>query len=81
VSAGDTHRALDDAVRDHLQPHLRPDGEVIVAWLVVAATRAADGGGVVIDEVSDDAIPGWQVRGMVAEWQAGMDRRSDNEES
>ena len=61
-----THDELDDAIRAHAQSLLTP-GELIVAWVVLAATRRHDGGGVVIHMPSNDVMPAWEARGIIAE--------------
>lgn len=73
----ETRDVLDTAVRDHLAAALRPDGEVIVGWLVLAATRSHDGDGVVLHDASE-AMPRWQVRGLIAEMQAVLDGTADD---
>jgi hypothetical protein len=62
-----TGQALDAALRAHAAPHLTDDGEVIVSWLALAATRRADGGGVVICLPSDGVMPVWEVIGILHE--------------
>lgn len=76
-----TRNALDEAVRAHMSPHLDPEGEVIVAWLALAVTRGHDGGGVVIHAGSDEAMPMWQVRGIIAEMQSVLDRSDGDEDT
>lgn len=70
----DTRAALDEAIRAHMAADVDPDGEVIVAWVTLAATRSHDGGGVVIYSGSDEAMPRWQVRGILDEMRAVIDR-------
>jgi hypothetical protein len=57
---------LDAAIRERAQPWLI-EGEVIVAWVALAATRRYDGGGVVIHIPSHDVMPPWEARGILAE--------------
>lgn len=64
---------LDAAVRAHAED-LVDEGEVITNWIVLAATRRFDGGGVVIHMVSDEALPTYVARGMFHESLAKMDR-------
>ncbi|GAA1401938.1 hypothetical protein GCM10009613_61080 [Pseudonocardia kongjuensis] len=72
-----TRDALDQAVRDHMAGELDADGEVIVAWMTIAATRSHDGGGVIIYAGSDEAMPRWQVRGLVEEMRALLNQTDD----
>lgn len=69
----ETLKTLDAAVRAHAE-HLAETGEVITNWIVLAATRRFDGGGVVIHMVSDEALPTYVARGMFHESLAKMDR-------
>lgn len=73
----DTRDVLDQAVREHMADELRADGEVIVAWIAIAATRSHDGGGVIIYAGSDEAMPRWQVRGLVEEMRGLLDSDQD----
>lgn len=65
---------VDAAVRAHAEG-LVDDGEVITNWIVLAATRRFDGGGVVIHMVSDESLPTYVARGMFSESLAKIDRR------
>lgn len=47
---------------------LRP-GELVVAWVLLAATRDPDGGGQVIRMLSDPTMPPWQVKGILGDAQ------------
>jgi hypothetical protein len=69
-----TRAALDDAVRAHAHHQLGSDGEVIVSWITLAATRRYDGGGTVITLPSDQAMPFWEARGILTEALASIDR-------
>lgn len=69
----ETRDALDLAVRAHAEDLIDP-GEVIVSWIVVLATRRFDGGGAVINLVSDDGLPTYVARGMFGESLSLMDR-------
>lgn len=62
----DTRTTLDHAIHAATAEHL-DDGEVITRWMVLAATQRFDGGGAVITLVNDEAVPRWQVRGLLAE--------------
>lgn len=64
MSAG-TLAALDDAIRAHVRD-LQDEGEVIVSWVVAAATRTYDHGGAVLTAASDDSMPQWEARGILA---------------
>jgi hypothetical protein len=61
-----THDQLDDAVRAHVASDLEP-GEIVVSWIVVAATRVMDGGGNVILAPAGGCMPNWEARGVLAE--------------
>lgn len=61
-----THDRLDDAVRAHLAGELKP-GEILVSWIVVAATRVMNGGGNVVLAPCGDCMPNWEARGVLAE--------------
>lgn len=61
-----TRAALNDAIKAHAEPHVA-DGEVIVAWIVLAGTRSLDDGGATIALVSDSAVPRWQAKGMLVD--------------
>ena len=75
----DTGQALDAALRAHAAAHLTDDGEVIVSWLALAATRRADGGGVVICLPSDGVMPVWEVTGILHETLRVIDGADDND--
>lgn len=57
---------LGDAISSAAEP-LIEDGEVIVAWIVLAATRTHRDGGTVVVLPSDNALPAWQVKGILAD--------------
>ncbi|MFE2751587.1 hypothetical protein ACFXGA_06240 [Actinosynnema sp. NPDC059335] len=78
-SGGGTRGALDAAIRAHAAD-LVDRGEHITGWLALAATRRFDGGGVVINLVSDDAMPVYEARGILAEAMAAVDRTADGED-
>jgi hypothetical protein len=69
-----TRAQLDEAVRAHAAPQLNTDGEVIVSWITLAATRRYDGGGTVITLPSDSAMPFWEARGLLHESLAAINR-------
>jgi len=75
----DTRAVLDSAIRAHAAD-LVDQGEHITGWLALACTRRFDGGGVVITLVSDDGMPVYEVRGILAETMAVVDRRSADED-
>lgn len=77
--ADETRDALDLAVRAHAEDMV-DDGEVITNWIVLAATRRFDGGGVVITMVSDDALPTYVARGMFHECLDTMRRNMDEDD-
>lgn len=56
--------AIDDALRDIV--HTTP-GELIVGWVLLAATRTPDGGGQVLRVLADEAMPPWQIKGILVE--------------
>jgi hypothetical protein len=70
----ETRAQLDTALRAHARHQLGTDGEVIVSWIVLAATRRFDGGGVVITLPSDQAMPFWEARGILGDALAAIDR-------
>ena len=43
------------------------NGEVIVGWVVLAATRDARDGGTVLVIPGDRGMPGWAVKGMLTD--------------
>lgn len=69
----ETRAALDVAVRKHAESEV-DDGEVITDWIVLAGTRSYEGGGAVIHMVSDESLPQWIVRGMLATGMNAVDR-------
>lgn len=73
-----TRAALDAAVKAHAEGHVR-DGEVVTRWLVLAATQSFDGGGVVITMVDDEAVPRWQIRGLLHEGLAIVDSDAEDD--
>lgn len=75
-----TRDALDEPIRAHAED-LVDDGEVITGWIVLAATRRFDGGGVVIHMVSDESLPTYVARGMFHESLAKIDRIQAAEEA
>lgn len=62
----EAYERLDSAIREGIGPRLGPD-EIPVAWIVVVATRRADGGGAIDITLSDDGMPTWQANGMLLE--------------
>lgn len=76
----ETRAELDTAVRAHAASQLEDDGEVIVSWIALAATRRYDGGGVVIHMPSDHAIPYWEARGILTEALTSIDRIADDDQ-
>jgi hypothetical protein len=40
-------------------------GELVVAWVVLAATRTPGNGGQVLRILSDESMPPWQVKGIL----------------
>lgn len=76
----ETRERLDEALRAHMAGDLADDGEVIVSWIAIAATRRHDGGGVILYAGSDEALPRWEVRGMVEEMRGLLDAPLDNDE-
>jgi hypothetical protein len=79
VSDEDTRAALDAALRAHAEPHV-DDGEVITRWVAIAATQRFDGGGVVIMMVDDEAVPRWQVRGVLKEAYSVVDNDGQDDQ-
>jgi hypothetical protein len=77
MSEEETRTALDEAVRAHIGKDVDPDGEVVTSWLVTAATRRFDGGGVVIVALSDEAMPQWEARGLLTTALHYVDRSED----
>jgi hypothetical protein len=76
-----TRAALDAAIREHAADELLSDGEVIVAWIGLAAVIRHDGGGVVITMPGPgEALPIWQMRGILAEAAASVDRQARRNE-
>lgn len=69
-------KVLDVAIADAAAPHLT-DGELLTSWLVVVGTRHSEGGGVVIVLAHDDAIPQYEVRGLLTTAVATIDRVED----
>lgn len=62
-------RSLRATVADALTP-----GDVVLSWVAIAGVRHVHGGGYTITLCSDDAPPIWQIRGMLAEAEAGITR-------
>lgn len=77
----DTLRALDDAIRDHAAASgvLYDDGEVLVTWCAIAGVRRHDGSGPAIIIRSGDEMPDWELRGLLTEALAHLDRRRGND--
>lgn len=71
--SSDPTDTLDRSIRDSLGNSLTP-GDVIVSWVAVAGVRHVHGGGYVITLCSDDQPPTWQVRGMLADAEADINR-------
>lgn len=69
----DATETLDRSVRNAVNGYLTP-GDVVVSWVTIAGVRNPDGGGYVITVCSDDVPPLWQLRGMLAEAEAGISR-------
>lgn len=59
---------LDDAIRAAAGALVDAD-EVIVSWVVLAATRNASDGGTVLVIPANAAMPGWEVKGIIADAQ------------
>lgn len=73
-----TRAALDAAITAHAADELLDDGEVIVAWVACAAVLRHDGGGVVITMPGPgDALAYWQMRGILGEALASVNRQAD----
>ena len=72
-----TRDALDEAVRAHAEDVI-DDGEVITAWIVLAATRHYNGGGCVISMPSDGVMPRWEARGILASALATFDQGDES---
>lgn len=64
---------LDRSIRDTVADMLLP-GDVVVSWVAIAGVRHVEGGGTVVTVCSDDSPPLWQLRGMLAEAEAGISR-------
>lgn len=63
-----TLTALDAAIHNHyrdLRDTAHADGEVVISWLVLAATRDHTDSGCVLLMPSGTGIPTWQVKGML----------------
>lgn len=69
----DATDAVDHSIRDTVDKHLTP-GDVVISWVAIAGVRHVHGGGYVVTLCSDDMPPLWQVRGMLAEAEAGISR-------
>jgi hypothetical protein len=83
MTGDDAHKkALNEAIAA-ATAHMLADGEIVVSWVVVAATRNYTGGGAVITVVGDDGMPQWEARGLLAtamrsvDHQEGEDRPSE----
>jgi hypothetical protein len=74
-----TRAALDEAIRAHAATELDTDGEVIVAWIALAATRNVHGGGFVITMLHD-RMPHWEAEGMLRRAVRNLDAVADVEE-
>lgn len=57
---------IDTALRGMVQT---TPGEVIVGWVLLAATRTPNGGGQVLRVLSDESMPPWQIKGILVEAQ------------
>lgn len=69
---------LDRAIRSYAATELFNDGEYIVAWIGLAAIIRADGGGAVVTLPGPgDCLPFWQMRGILADAMASVDRQAD----
>jgi|tagenome__1003787_1003787.scaffolds.fasta_scaffold18418463_1 hypothetical protein len=55
---------LDDAIQGAAGALVEP-GELIVSWVVLAATRNASDGGTVLVIPSNAAMPAWEVKGIL----------------
>jgi len=58
--------ALDEHVRRAAGALVDP-GEVVVSWVVLAATRNASDGGTVLFIPSNAAMPAWEAKGIVGD--------------
>lgn len=54
-------QAMDTLIREQFADALDP-GEVITAWLTIAGTMDAEGGGTIV--FSTSGVPHWQLRGL-----------------
>lgn len=56
--------AIDTALSDMI---IMDPGELVVGWVLLAATRNVQGGGQVLRVMSDPTMPPWQMKGILAE--------------
>lgn len=70
---------LDDAIKAYAED-IVDDGEVIIDWIVCAATRRYDGGGVVITLSGQDGMPEWQARGILTTALRMVDQQTDTDQ-
>ena len=74
-----TRGELDTALREHARDEMRDDGEVITCWIALAGVIRHDGGGVVITMPGPgEALPFWQMRGILAEALASVERQIED---
>jgi len=59
-----TPTELDEAVRAAAEPYVQ-NGETIVAWVVLAATRNFRDGGTVVVLPSEAGMPLWTAKGII----------------
>lgn len=77
--SAETLAALDDAIRAHVRD-LQDDGEVVVSWVIAAATRTYEHGGAVLIAASDDSMPQWEARGILSTALRSVDRAEDDDQ-
>ena len=74
-----TRAELDTAITEHARDEMRTDGEVITCWVALAGVVRHDGGGVVITMPGPgEALPFWQLRGILAEALASVERQIED---
>jgi hypothetical protein len=73
-----TRAQLDTALRAHAANHLK-EGEIIVAWIALAAIVGPSGGGYVVNMPSNGVMPTWQARGILAESGSDLDATYDSD--
>lgn len=76
-----THVRLDEAIQAHFADEHNENAGVVTHWVITAASMNGEGPGVLVEYSDQNAMPTWQIRGLLetARIIADMDEGDDDD--